>query len=121
MKQRKPAQVAKADETHARIWQAVREIPRGRVATYGQIAEAAGFGRHARLVGYALHHLDAKTNVPWHRVINAQGRISFPPRSRPWREQRKRLEAEGIVLIGGRVDLARHGLRASVDEMLWKP
>lgn len=109
------------NDRYARIWQAVREIPRGRVASYGQIAEVAGFSGQARQVGYALHALPAKSNVPWHRVINAQGKISFPPRSRPYKEQRKRLEAEGVVLLGGRVDLKRYGLRSSLDELLWRP
>jgi methylated-DNA-protein-cysteine methyltransferase-like protein len=111
----------KADDSYARIWQAVREIPRGRVATYGQIAETAGLPRQARRVGYALHALPRKNDVPWHRVINAQGRISFPPRSRPYQEQRKRLEAEGVVFLRGRIDLERYGRSATLDEMLWKP
>ncbi|MGH8458103.1 MAG: MGMT family protein [Nevskiales bacterium] len=111
----------KTDDSYARIWQAVREIPRSRVATYGQIAEAAGKPRQARQVGYALHALPKNTDVPWHRVINAQGRISFPPRSRPYKEQRKRLEAEGVVFLSGRVDLERYGRSATLDEMLWRP
>ncbi len=111
----------KTDDSYARIWQAVREIPRGRVATYGQIAEAAGLPRQARRAGYALHALPKKTDVPWHRVINAQGKISFPPRSRPHQEQRKRLEAEGIVFLRGRIDLDRYGRSATLDEMLWRP
>jgi methylated-DNA-protein-cysteine methyltransferase related protein len=110
-----------ASESYRRIWQAVREIPRGRVATYGQIADAAGLPKQARQAGYALHALPKDTDVPWHRVINAQGKISFPPGTRAYKEQRKRLEAEGIVFINGRVDLARHGRSATLDEMLWKP
>jgi methylated-DNA-protein-cysteine methyltransferase-like protein len=109
------------NDRYAKIWQAVREIPRGRVASYGQVAEIAGFAGQARQVGYALHALPKSSGVPWHRVINAQGKISFPPRSRPYKEQRKRLEAEGVAFLGGRVDLKRHGLNASLDELLWKP
>lgn len=113
--------MAEASESYRRIWQAVREIPRGRVATYGQVAETAGLGKQARQAGYALHALPRDTDVPWHRVINAQGKLSFPPGSRPYKEQRRRLEAEGIVFLKGRIDLNRYGRSATLDEMLWKP
>jgi methylated-DNA-protein-cysteine methyltransferase-like protein len=85
----------------------VRRIPRGRVATYGQIAELAGLPGHARQVGYALHALPAGTRVPWHRVINAAGAVSL--RTAPGDEvtQRQLLEGEGIVFDArGRVPLA---------------
>lgn len=91
------------------------------MASYGQIAEAAGMPRQARLVGYALHALPKKTDVPWHRVINAQGRISFPPPTRAYKAQRKRLEDEGIVFLRGRIDLGRYGRGGILDELLWKP
>ncbi len=86
-----------------RIWQIVHQIPRGRVATYGQIAALAGMPSHARLVGRTLSDLPAGSSLPWHRVINAQGRITNPDPKR----QRARLEAEGVTLIKGRVEL-RH-------------
>lgn len=96
-----------------RIQEAVRRIPAGRVATYGQIAVLAGLPGQARLVGYALHSLPEHTTVPWHRVINARGRISLG-RAVPGGdlEQRFRLEAEGVLFSGdARVDLARFGWR----------
>jgi methylated-DNA-protein-cysteine methyltransferase-like protein len=65
-----------ADKTYARIYRTVRRIPVGCVATYGQIAELAGLGQHARMVGYALAALPHESDVPWHRVINAKGEIS---------------------------------------------
>jgi methylated-DNA-protein-cysteine methyltransferase related protein len=86
----------------------VRRIPRGRVATYGQVAELAGLRDHARQVGYALHALPAGTTVPWHRVLNARGTLSL--RREPGAEitQRLLLEREGIRFdAGGRVSLAR--------------
>lgn len=86
----------------------VRRIPRGRVATYGQVAELAGLPGHARQVGYALHALGGESALPWHRVVNAAGAISL--RSVPGfeLEQRLRLEAEGITFNArGRVPLAR--------------
>ncbi|HEY7675468.1 MAG TPA: methylated-DNA--[protein]-cysteine S-methyltransferase [Candidatus Methylomirabilis sp.] len=95
-----------------RIYRAVRRIPRGRVATYGDIAELAGLPGRARQVGYALHALPTGSTVPWHRVINRAGRISLPPEAGGL-EQRFRLMAEGVrVDPGGRVSLAVHHFRA---------
>ena len=91
-----------------RIYAVVRRIPRGRVATYGQVAVLAGLPRHARQVGYALHALRETSDVPWHRVINAKGEISH--RSTPgWdRLQRTLLQREGVLGRGdARVDLER--------------
>lgn len=89
------------------IWSEVRRIPRGRVATYGQIAELAGLEGHARHVGYALHHLPAGSDVPWHRVVNAKGEISPRSAGDSHELQRILLEAEGVALDDrGRVALA---------------
>ena len=93
---------------YERIYAVVRRIPEGRVATYGQVAAIAGLPGHARQVGYALHALDDDT-VPWHRVINAQGRVS--PRAEPGWEgfQRHLLEEEGVVFSSrGVVSLKRY-------------
>jgi methylated-DNA-protein-cysteine methyltransferase-like protein len=93
---------------YRRIYAVVRRVPRGRVATYGQVAELAGLGGHARQVGYALHALDAESGLPWHRVINAAGRVSA--RAEPGADsiQRQLLEREGVGFdASGRVDLAR--------------
>jgi methylated-DNA-protein-cysteine methyltransferase related protein len=94
--------------SYQQIYAVVRRIPRGRVATYGQIAALAGLAGHARQVGYALHALPEETVVPWHRVVNAQGGISR--RSVPGAElvQRQLLLREGVPLDGrGRVRLAQ--------------
>lgn len=97
-----------------RIYTLVRRIPRGRVATYGQIAHLAGFPRHARQVGYAMAALDAD-DVPWHRVVNAQGRISLRRRGEGAQEQRGRLEREGVAFdADGRIDLQRWQWRPDV-------
>ena len=93
---------------YAKIYAVVRRIPRGRVATYGQVARLAGIPGHARQVGYALHAMATEEPVPWHRVINARGEIS--PRSFGGADaaQRHFLEGEGVRFDGkGRVDLAR--------------
>lgn len=93
------------DERRARILAAVDSIPPGRVATYGQIAREAGLPRRARLVGRVLATLPAGTRLPWHRVVNAQGRISLRPGA-PL--QRRRLASEGVrFTAAGRIDLAR--------------
>src|ERR1044071_10045232 len=82
------------DGLHQRNHRVVSQIPRGRVATYGQIARLAGLPGQARLVGYALHALPAGTSVPWQRVVNAQGAIST--RSAGVSPQRRILESEGV-------------------------
>jgi methylated-DNA-protein-cysteine methyltransferase related protein len=94
------------------IWSAVRRIPRGRVATYGQIAELAGLEGHARQVGYALHNLPERSDVPWHRVVNARGEISPRTAGDSHELQKMLLESEGVVFDGrGRLDLARYRFR----------
>jgi methylated-DNA-protein-cysteine methyltransferase-like protein len=103
-----------------RIWSVVRRIPPGRVATYGQVAREAGLGRGARQVGRALAALKDRDDVPWHRVINAQGRISLPPGSAARAEQQARLAAEGIEVASGKVSLARYRWQPSLDELLWR-
>jgi len=97
------------DDRRRRIYATIRRIPPGRVATYGQIARLAGLPGQARLVGYALAALDADSDVPWHRVVNARGAISLPPKGHPALRQRARLEAEGVVFTGDRVSRARFG------------
>ena len=97
------------------IWKAVRAIPRGQVSSYGTIAKRAGLPGRARLVGYALKI--APNDLPWHRVLAAGGRITFPKASRQFAEQRKRLRAEGVELTTqGRVV----NEASSLDELLWK-
>ncbi|HVN71720.1 MAG TPA: MGMT family protein [Desulfomonilia bacterium] len=81
---------------YSRIYEIVNHIPRGRVATYGQVAQMAGIPGHARRVGYALHNLPDNSSVPWHRVINHKGRISLPPWTSASSLQRELLEAEGV-------------------------
>ena len=91
--------------SYTRIYAAVRRVPRGRVATYGQIAALAGLPGHARQVGYALHALPSTTAVPWHRVINAKGEVSLRSVQGYDQEQRLRLEREGVEFNArGRVD-----------------
>ena len=98
------------------IWSVVRKIPQGRVATYGQIAEMAGLEGHARQVGYALHNLPARSDVPWHRVINSRGEVSPRSSGDSHELQRHLLEAEGVELdLRGRVDLKVFGWKVSAE------
>ena len=88
-----------------RLRDVVRTVPPGRVATYGQVSRRV-LGTTPRMVGFALAGLDPDTDVPWHRILNAQGRISLPREGGAHARQRARLEAEGVVFRnGGRVDL----------------
>jgi len=102
---------AVASDSWRRIYAVVRRIPRGRVATYGQVAWIAGLPRQARLVGYALHAAAESGAVPWHRVINAQGRISLRAEGPGGSVlQRLRLEQEGVRFDArGRVALGEYG------------
>ena len=78
------------------FYRQIRKVPRGKVASYGQIAELAGLEGHARQVGYALHALPADSGVPWHRVVNAKGEISPRSAGDSHELQRMLLEAEGV-------------------------
>lgn len=104
-----PAVTLKGDAAAEAICAVVRRIPRGWVATYGQVATMAGMPRRARLVGRVLQHLDSKTNVPWHRVVNAKGEVSFSlSRNGGDILQRRLLEKEGLEFDNnGRLDLER--------------
>ena len=105
------AKVKDEPDINHRIWQVVTLIPAGKVATYGDVARLAGLPGAARRVGAALRALPPDTRIPWHRVINAQGKISLPEGSRAQYTQRERLEAEGVVFSRARrVDLARFRL-----------
>jgi methylated-DNA-protein-cysteine methyltransferase-like protein len=101
-----------ASDHYTRIYKVVKRIPRGRVASYGQIAALAGIPRHARQVGYALHHLSGNSDVPWQRVLNAAGEIAKRAYPEDARWQRELLEEEGVEFdVGGRV----------LPRYFWKP
>jgi methylated-DNA-protein-cysteine methyltransferase-like protein len=103
-----------ASGTHARILAVVRRIPRGRVATYGQVAALAGLAGRPRLAGYALHALPAGSPLPWHRVLGAGGRLTLvkldPAAALT---QRLRLEREGV-----RFDARGH---VDMEACAWRP
>jgi methylated-DNA-protein-cysteine methyltransferase-like protein len=99
------------DSFFARVYAAVRRIPRGRVATYGQVARRLGVARGARAVGWALRALNTRQEaaVPWHRVVGRGGRISLREGAGPALQVR-RLRSEGVRFVKGCADLQRHGV-----------
>jgi methylated-DNA-protein-cysteine methyltransferase-like protein len=109
------AKSASTSRTWERIYAVVRRIPRGRVATYGQVSALAGFPRAPRLAGYALHALPHGSPLPWHRVVAAGGKLSLARLSLEGAlTQRLRLEKEGVRFDPrGRVRLKDHGWSSS--------
>jgi len=96
-----------------RFYAVVARIPRGRVATYGQVARLAGLPGHARLVGYAMAALPDGTRLPWHRVVNARGEISLRRDGPGHHVQRVRLRRESVRFDGRD--------RIALTEFLWRP
>ncbi len=110
--------MTKPPETFQRIWKAVRAIPRGEVASYGEVARRAGLPRRARLAGQALSQ--CAKSLPWHRVVGAGNRIVFRRGGKLFREQKRRLETEGVkVAANGRV--TPKTAARTLDELVWAP
>lgn len=101
-----------------RILAAIRAIPRGQVAGYGEVARRAGLPGRARLAARVLGD-NGDPELPWHRVLRSDGRIALPEGSRGWHEQIRRLRAEGVTVENGRV----RGMKAAatLDEQVWGP
>lgn len=101
---------------HVKIWETVQAIPYGKVACYGQVADLSGLPGRARMVGKALGHVPdsgwKNEIVPWYRVINSQGKISFPVGSEQFIKQKNYLIDEQVVVLNGKIKLA---------EFLWSP
>lgn len=94
------------------IYHVLRSVPPGKVATYGQVAKLAGLGKAARYVGTTLKKLPSDTQLPWHRVIGSQGKISLPVHHPSRARQQSLLLDEGVAVIDGKIDL---------KVFLWKP
>lgn len=101
-----------------KILAAIRAVPRGQVAGYGEIARRAGLPGRARMVARTLSGNDDPA-LPWHRILRSDGKIAFPPDHANFAEQQQRLRAEGVLVTNGRVQGQRAA--ASLDEMLWAP
>jgi methylated-DNA-protein-cysteine methyltransferase-like protein len=108
---------------YAQIWQTIQLIPSGKVACYGQIADLAGLPGRARLVGKALGCVPKDgwrgQLVPWYRVINSQGKISFPLGSENFDKQKKNLQDEQVVVIGSRIKLKEFQWQPNLVELLF--
>ena len=113
--------MSEAAEALERIWRAVAAIPRGQVDSYGGVARRAGLPGRARLVGHALKVAPEHLKLPWHRVLNAGGRISFPEGSSAHSRQRRKLEREGVRFNGARVERGQFDSDTSLDRLLWGP
>lgn len=109
------------ERRRSRILAMVCDVPPGRVASYGQIAELAGVPRGARQVGRALRELPAGQDVPWFRIVTASGKLAFEPGSEAWQRQAGHLAADGVTLTNGRVNMSLYRWQPDLDELLWKP
>ena len=96
-----------------KIWQIVYQIPKGKVASYGQIATLADLPGYARYVGYTMKSLPSDTKLPWYRVVNSQGRISLPRGSVQYQTQKLELEKEGIIFVNEKFSMPKFQWHAS--------
>lgn len=94
--------------TFETIYDVIYQIPEGRVASYGQIAELAGNRRWARVVGYALHAIPHESDIPWHRVVKRDGEVFGGAESSGGRYQTELLRGEGVGFIEGHVDMKKY-------------
>ncbi|MEP6907885.1 MAG: MGMT family protein [Pseudoxanthomonas sp.] len=100
------------------ILAAVRAIPRGQVAGYGEVAHRAGLPGRARLAARVLSE-NTDSKLPWHRVVRSDGRIAFPEGSGAYQEQSQRLRSEGVTVVNGRVRNLKTA--RTLDEQVWGP
>ncbi|MDX2425593.1 MAG: methylated-DNA--[protein]-cysteine S-methyltransferase [Cycloclasticus sp.] len=105
---------------HQKIWMVVKNILKGLVSTYGDVARCAGFPRGARMVGVALRAAPDELNVPCYRVINAKGQLSFSTGHEKELAQRERLEKEGVVFSSGIVNLKKYAWKVDQDREFWQ-
>lgn len=115
---RKSRETAVDDQRTARILAVVRAIAPGQVASYGEVARRAGLPRGARIAAKVLAG-NTDPDLPWHRVLRADGRIAFAPNSRGWREQGRRLRAEGVAVKQGWVRITPR-TEDDLDALLWR-
>jgi len=101
-----------------KITEAIRKVPKGEIAGYGEIARRAGLPGRARMVARLLSDND-DPELPWHRILRSDGRIAFPKDSPHYVEQIKRLRSEGVEVVNGKVQ--GHKAAATLDEILWAP
>lgn len=105
---------------YPKIWRTVKLIPLGKVASYGQIADLAGLPGRARLVGKSLAFVPSNLDVPWHRVLRANGQIAFPKGSEQSQIQTGLLQQEDVAVFNNRVKLKLFQWQPNLAEILWK-
>ena len=111
-----------ASNSYRKIWEQTALIPEGSVASYGQIAKQAGLPRRgARMVARAVGAAPREMALPWHRIVNAQGRISIPRGTARFNRQQELLREEGIVVEDGQLDMKRYRWEPTLDELVWGP
>ena len=93
------------DEFKSQVFQILHQTQAGECVSYGEIAKQAGFPGYARQVGYVLKNLPKDTMLPWYRVINSQGRISFAEGTEAYLRQKQLLEAEGWLIVGQKLQI----------------
>ncbi len=101
------------------IWKTVSEISCGRVMGYGEVARAAGFPRHARMVSKAMSR--SSEPLPWYRVVRSNRTLAFEVGSEPYKKQQSLLKKEGVKIIDGKVVSADSDVAKDLDEILWGP
>lgn len=107
----------KTNRHYSAIWQTVLLVPRGRVASYGQVADLAGLPGRARLVGKALQC--SAGDIPWHRIVRSSGQIAFPAGCEQAERQKGLLQEEGVMVLNNRVKLADFQWHPDLAEMLF--
>lgn len=107
-------------QKYQKIWRTTQLIPKGKVASYGQIADLAGLPRQARLVGRSLGYVPETLTVPWHRVLRSSGQIAFPFGSPESQKQTGLLQQENISVFNNRVKLKEFQWQPDLAEILWK-
>lgn len=103
----------------AAIQGVVLNIPRGQIMSYGEVSRAAGYPRHARMVSRAMSR--SETPLPWHRVVRSDQTLAFPVESEHYEEQKKRLIAEGLAMLNGKVLMSKQSNEDDLDTLIWGP
>lgn len=102
-----------------KVWAVVAAIPPGQVMSYGEVAKAAGFPRHARMVSRAMGRSVRK--IPWHRVVRSDRTLAFPAESEYFETQKTLLESEGVVLLSGKIVETNPQKTDDLDALIWGP
>jgi len=111
-----------SSDSYRKIWEQAALIPARQVASYGQIAKQAGLPpRAARMVARAVGAAPSEMQLPWYRIVNAQGKISIPRSSPGFERQQEKLREEGVEIEDGRLDMDRYRWNPTLDELVWGP